>query len=338
MSGLLSDWTPRLEELIEAIRLAAANALESALAAGDLERVAGAVGRGAGDTTFGLDRQTERAVDAWFEGAAAQAPLSLFSEESGWRHRGPAGELAGFDHGGPRIVVDPVDGTRNLMFDLRPAWSVVALAGPGAEIPRQGEVLHGILAELPDSRGGRRRILCASRGLGCRLAVHALAEPEPPRARPLICDDSDRADQGYFPFFALHPGARAPIAELAADFFARLEQSEGAAIEHCFDDQYISSGGQLALVALGTYRMVVEARGELARQRGAPLQVCKPYDVAGAVLCAEEAGAVVTDLEGAPLDHALDADTPVSFCAFHNAATRARLWPHLAASLASLKR
>ena len=123
------------------------------------------------------------------------------------------------------------------------------------------------------------------------------------------------------------------MAGLAADFFARLEREEGADAAHCYDDQYISSGGQLALTALGTYRMVVEARAALAERRGEPTQVCKPYDVAGAVLCAEEAGCVVRGLDGATLDVPLDTDTPVSFCAFANPATHARLWPHLSAAL-----
>jgi fructose-1,6-bisphosphatase/inositol monophosphatase family enzyme len=317
-------WQPRLADLAERVRVAARAAMEEALRTDSLGDVYRTVGQGAGDATFGLDLATERAVDLWFEETCATCCLSLFTEDAGWRHRGPQGPLQGFDHGGPRVVIDPVDGTRNLMMDLRSAWTVIGLAGPGPDQPRQGEVELGIVAELPDSRARAWRILSAVRGGGCRLAVDG-------EERTLEVDGDARLDHGYFPFFGFHPQVRPLVARLGADVFSRLE-AEGIDTGTCFDDQYISSGGQLALIALGTYRMVVEPRGWIAA-RTAPTQTCKPYDVAGAVLCATEAGALVTDLSGGLLDHPLDASTPVSFCAFHNRATRERLWPHLEAAL-----
>lgn len=317
-------WRARLTDLADCVRDAARAAMDAALATGSLEGVASTVSMGAGDRTFGLDVETERAVDAWFDDMAAAGPLSLFTEDAGWRHRGPGGDLHGFAHGGPRVVIDPVDGTRNLMMDLRSAWTVIGLAGPGPGVPTQSEVELAVLAELPDSRARTWRVLSAARGAGCLLEVDG-------ETRALRVDDHARCDHGYFPFFGFHPQVRPLVARLGADVFARLE-AEGVDTGTCFDDQYISSGGQLALVALGTYRMVVEPRAWIAARTTAT-QTCKPYDIAGAVLCATEAGAVVTDLDGAPLDFPLDATTPVSFCAFHNSATRERLWPHLTAAL-----
>ena len=60
----------------------------------------------------------------------------------------------------------------------------------------------------------------------------------------------------------------------------------------------------------------------------------KPYDVAGAIVCAEAAGAVVTAADGKELDFAIDAQTPVHFAGYANAPTRARLEPHWLATLA----
>ena len=317
-------WQPRLSDLADRVRTAARGAMDAALRSGTLEGVAQTVGQGAGDRTFGLDLATERAVDRWLEETAAAVPLSLFTEDAGWRHAGPEGDLEAFDQGGPRIVIDPVDGTRNLMMDLRSAWTVIGLAGPGREQPRQGEIELGLVAELPDSRARTWRVLSAARGQGCQLEVDG-------SKRALAVDGDDRLDHGYFPFFGFHPQVRPLVARLGAGMFARLE-AEGIDTSTCFDDQYISSGGQLALVALGTYRMVVEPRSWIAAHSG-ETQTCKPYDIAGAVLCATEAGAPVTGLDGEALDHPLDASTPVSFCAFHNPATQERLWPHLAATL-----
>jgi fructose-1,6-bisphosphatase/inositol monophosphatase family enzyme len=101
-----------------------------------------------------------------------------------------------------------------------------------------------------------------------------------------------------------------------------------------YDDQYCSSAGQLVLLALGRYRMVIDPREWVHRRRGAPGVTSKPYDLAGAVVCARAAGAVVTDVEGGPLDFPIDATTPVGYAGWANARTRARLEPHWHAVLA----
>ena len=345
-------WEPRLSELYRGVRAAvreAARRADPAPGQAGPSRLARAVGRGAGDETFGIDVVAEEVALAWARREAARSgPLSLLTEDAGWRHFGPArrgtqvNELDGFDHGGPRIVCDPIDGTRNLMHDLRSAWCVLALAGPGAGAPSLDEVELGVVGELCDSRAARARLLRAVRGHGARLRLEPLDEPrdgDPAASEsPLRADGDARVDHGYFPFFAFHPGSRPRVARVAADFFARIERAHGADLASCLDDQYIASAAHLALTALGTYRMVVDLRARLAELGGSETQTAKPYDVAGAVLVAREAGAVVLDLDGLPLALPLDASTPVSYCAFANEATRARLWPPLAETLAAARR
>lgn len=344
-------WHARLVDLARRIRAGTRAALADAAARGGPGALARSVGAGAGDETFGLDAVSESIVTRWLEETASVHPLSFLTEDVGWRHLGPgaggrAVALPDFDHGGPRIACDPIDGTRNLMHDLRSAWTVLGLAGPGAGVPRLAEVEFGLVAELPDSRAGRTRTFVARRGSGCRLVEEDLAASAPAPAtgtpatgspateRVLRADTDDRPDEGYFSFFSFHPEVRPAVARLALDFFRRLERGHGARLESCLDDQYIASAAQLVLVATGTYRLAVDARGRIPRIGGPATRSAAPYDVSGAVLCAREAGAVVLDLDGEPLDVPLDVTTPVSFCAFPNEATRARLWPELAASLA----
>jgi fructose-1,6-bisphosphatase/inositol monophosphatase family enzyme len=346
-------WSARLLDLAARVRRAVRRAQAQALARGSAGDLARPHGRGAGDTTFGIDVPAEAAVDAWFEEAARAGPLSLLTEDRGWRHAGPDGRggaraLDGWAHGGPRIVVDPIDGTRNLMAELRPAWTVIAACPPGAAAPRQRDVALGVLAEIPDSRAAVARVLWAARGRGARrrdvhvpgareLGAHALDAHglgERVLAESAVRADGDaRCDQGYFPFFRYAPDLRPAIARIEADFFARLAQHEGADPTTCWDDQYISNGGQLALLALGTYRMVADLRAFCADRRGAPTQTGKPYDVAGAILVAREAGCALARPDGGALDFPLDAVTPVGFVAWHNTATERRLGPHLAAVL-----
>jgi fructose-1,6-bisphosphatase/inositol monophosphatase family enzyme len=294
------------------------------------------VGQGAGDVTFALDQATEAAVDSWFEERASDAPLSLLTEDRGWRHRGPGGELDGFDHGGPRIVIDPVDGTRHLMADLRSAWTVIAACAPGAGEPLLADVELGICTELCDSRAARYRYLSAERGRGARLELRELEGDAVIYERALTVDDDDRPDHGYFSVFRYTPAMRPRLAEIEARFFALLAEHELADTRSCYDDQYISNGGQLVLLTLGTYRMIADLRAQLAPEYIGHCAVSKPYDSAGALLIAREAGCVITDARGAELDFPLDATTPVSFVGWANAGSATRLARHLVAALDQL--
>jgi hypothetical protein len=342
LNDALAPWEARLSELADRIRKAARGAMRSALDRDSLSEVDRPVAQGVGDQTFGLDLPTESVLSTWLEECARGGPLSLLTEDSGWRHRGPAGDggppvaLPGFDHGGPRIVVDPVDGTRNLMADLRSAWTVLALCPPGPAQPRLSDVALGLLAELPTSRAASWRSLHARRGGGARMEHRTLADGALLDERPLVCDGDDRPDHGYFPFFCFSHAMRPLVASLTAAFFERLGRLEGAEVRHCYDDQYISNGGQLALLALGSYRMIADLRAALSDRVAGECVSSRPYDCAGAVLVAREAGCLVLSADGSELDFDLDATTPVSFVGFTNKMTRARLAPHLAAALDEL--
>lgn len=333
-------WRERLRELCVRIQRAARDRLQQAVDSGDMASIDRPIREGAGDVTFGIDEPTEQVLDEWLLEVAANEPISLLTEDSGWRHRGPgpAGprELDGFGHGGPRVVVDPIDGTRVLMADLRSAWTVLGFAAPGDEPPRMSDVSAGLVVEIPTTRAARYRLLEAERGGPCRLELWRFEGAAPDASRTLQTDASDRVDFGHFPFFRYHPRQRPRSAELEARFFARLEEYESADLRNCYDDQYTSSGGQLVLLALGTYRMVCDPRGALWQAGSGPRITAKPYDVSGAILCAEAAGCVVRAVDGAELEFPLDVTTPVSFVGYVNAATAARLEPHLRAALDTL--
>jgi fructose-1,6-bisphosphatase/inositol monophosphatase family enzyme len=340
MDGRLeARWRERLTPLAGELRATARAAVRSALAAGNLESLSMPVREGAGDTTFRLDECTEQAISRWLDATSRTEALSLLTEDEGWRHRGPDGrggnrELPGFDHGGPRIAIDPIDGTRHLMSDLRAAWSVISFAPPGEGEPRLSDLTLGICSEIPDSRAARWRCLWALRGGGAFLEERALESVCESAARRLHTGDDSRAERGYFSFFRYLPAQRPRLAAIEAHFFERLARLEGADVRSCYDDQYISSGGQLALLALGTYRLSADLRGWLgAREPRQAAIATHPYDLAGAVLIAREAGVIVDDPSGAPRDFPIDCTTAVSFVAWVNAATRARLHAHLSSAL-----
>ena len=138
-AAALNAWEGHLAALGQRIAAAAAG-LDAAH--GDAVRPTSI---GLGDASWALDEACEAVVATWFEERAREGPLSLLTEHHGWRHRGPDGEggwreLNGFAHGGPRLACDPGDGTRHLLLRHRPAWSLIALAGPGPDQPRQRDV------------------------------------------------------------------------------------------------------------------------------------------------------------------------------------------------------
>jgi hypothetical protein len=114
------------------------------------------------------------------------------------------------------------------------------------------------------------------------------------------------------------PG-KVALAELEHELFTRLGSHD------VFDDEYISSGGQLHELIVGRDRFVADLRPLVDREAFA----CHPYDICTAMLL-EEAGGVVTDPHGAPLDVPLDTTTAVAWAGYANPDLAARIGPILA--------
>ena len=294
-------------------------------------------GQGVGDTTFALDTGPEARIAAWAAEQARTAPLSVLTEDRGWRHLGPDGdggvrELDTFDHGGGRYVFDPVDGTRPLMCGLRAAWFSAAWAPPGPHAPGLEDVAVGLLRELPPAghTGAAERWIAATMDGGPRTWRSPAGAPLPGSA--VHADESAALERRYVSFFKFLPAERRGLAELEAAFLARLA-GEGVDTDQIYDDQYTSNCAQLVLVARGSYRMLADLRAWEADRTGRVPLATKAYDVAAAQLVARGVGAVVHGPDGAPLTGPLDATTPLSFVAYANRVTAARCAPHLAGVL-----
>jgi len=86
-----------------------------------------------------------------------------------------------------------------------------------------------------------------------------------------------------------------------------------------YSDQYICTGGQLAEVMLGRDRFVLDVRPLVYAKMGVKSALaCRPYDLS-TWLVAREAGCVVCDPFGEPLDAPLDITSNVSFACYANA-------------------
>ena len=204
----------------------------------------------AADTIYAVDQVSERTVLAWLgKNWPRRWPLELVME--GLEDRG----AVTFPRGTPvaetvfKCIIDPIDGTRGLMHDKRSAWSLAALAPQRGPQTNLGDLVVAAMTELPVSKQDRVDQLSAVRGGGVRAERSDLRTgrrrkftPRPSRARTLA--------HGFASFVKFFPAGKAWLASLEEKLWRRL--GEGGEI---FDDQYLSTGGQLYELLLGRDRL-----------------------------------------------------------------------------------
>ncbi len=221
------------------------------------------------------------------------------------------------------LILDPIDGTRGLMHDKRSAWSLAGLA------PRRGartglrDIVAAAMTELPASKAGWADQLSATRGGSLRATRTDLRDGVTKKwiPRPGVATDFDHGFASVVKFF---PEQKAATAEVEERLWRELglHGREGGA--RVFDDQYLSTGGQLYELIAGHDRMVADLRPVIAARAGvAPGLCCHPYDICTALLL-EAAGGVVERPEGGALRAPLDTTTPVAWVGYANRALARR--------------
>jgi hypothetical protein len=313
--------------LHEDIRARVAALLERARREGRHE-LASAVGtQGAGDVGYAIDEAAESALGAFGEAVGARHPLTVVAEGPGVRRHGAAAP------GSPlRALIDPVDGTRSLMHDMRSAWALTGLASDRGEATRLSDIELAVQTELPTTAAGAYHVLWARRGHGAWIARHDVATGRELERAPLRAPGGDAIENGYLCFPRFMAVERPLVAAIEQRFLQGAIAAHALSPRLLYDDQYLCSAGQLYLTATGRYRMLADLRGWLHRTRGIANFTAKPYDLA-ALLVYREAGVPVLDERFAPLDAPLDTETRLSVIAFPNEALRARLEPHLRAAM-----
>jgi fructose-1,6-bisphosphatase/inositol monophosphatase family enzyme len=297
-----------------------------------LSEVAGNEG---GDTVYAIDRVGE-AVLLEELGREAQAMGGLVLVAEGLAEgslvlpRGRAPESARY-----RVIVDPIDGTRGLMYQKRSAWVLTGVAPNRGSETRLSDIVLSVQTEIPLVKQYLADELWAARGRGVHAErVNVLTgERAPLRLRP---SRATSLAHGFAMVSRFFPGARDELAAIDEEIVRSVLGPPPPGRALCFEDQYLSSGGQLYELMAGHDRFNADLRPLLDRllaSRGEPPPLaCHPYDVCAALI-ALEAGVILTAPDGAPLDAPLDLETPVAWVGYANQALRAAIEPALRQAL-----
>ena len=342
-----------------------------------------------GDTIYAIDKIAEDVLVGEIDRAIARrhGPVVLVAE-------GLPGGRAILPRGAPAadarwtIIVDPIDGTRGLMYQKRPAWILTGVAPlrrgapphqagrphplnqrdqPGE--PSLADIVLALQTEIPLVKQHLCDQLWAFSGDGARGerlnrltgARHALS------LRP---STGTTLAHGFATVARFFPGVRAELAALDDEIVETLLGPPVPGKAQLFEDQYISTGGQLYELIVGHDRFVADLRS-IARRRDtvdspsvvpppsrdarrqtsrpspfAPRATadkssfvlrpsslcCHPYDLC-TELIGRECGVIVTDEQGGPLSAPLDVDADVSWVGYANRALRTTVEPVLLQAL-----
>ena len=281
------------------------------------------------DTIFFVDRLSEDAILAWFERQWPKSePVELVME-------GLEEDAVTFPRGTPvactawKCILDPIDGTRGVMYDKRPAFTLAGIAPQRGKATHLGDIVVAAMSELPTSKQDRADQISAVRGAGLRAETHDLVAetlrrwvPSPSRAHDF--------EHGFASLVRFFPEGKTLLATVEEQLWRELGLLGKAGGQRVFDDQYISTGGQLFELIVGHDRMLGDLRPLAYARLGlsSAALCCHPYDIC-TELIAREAGCVIETPQGRPLRCPLDTTTPVAWMGYANATLARQVRPRL---------
>lgn len=235
-----------------------------------------------GDVTFAIDRDAEEFLERFVREHAPDT--AFYSEDRGLVVPGQRPSSV--------LLVDPIDGTRPAMAGLESCCVSVAQADLGNGSPTMGDVRIGCIVEIKSGI-----TFVAERGAG----VEILSETGP--IEPNLSDNVDLSSLFWTAGFRGRPAA--PLVEVIGELIDASSVRGGFFDlgSATFDMTRILTGQLDAYLDVGS--LMIDRLPELRRRfedvGGGAVLNNSPYDLAAAVLCLEEGGAVVTDGRGKSL-------------------------------------
>lgn len=287
-----------------------------------------------GDVIYGIDEKGEAILVEFCDEWSREVPFLLVAEgisESGERMfpGGAARSEAQF-----RLIVDPIDGTRGLMYNKRSGWILSGVAPEKGEYTSLSSIRWAAMTEVPTTRARYADQFTAIAGGGVQGTTFDLTGKKPKEVGPAHATPSRATDlrHGFASIAKFFPGGKEFTARLEEALFHELLGPPVDGVPQVFDDEYIASGGQLYELMVGHDRFVADLR-PLILPRACPgdtvARLCAhPYDLC-TELIAREAGVIVTGPLGEPLDAPLDVHHSVAWIGYANETLRQQIEPVL---------
>jgi hypothetical protein len=321
-----------LRAIHEAIREAVVRACEESA----IEQLSAVVAEDdAGDTIFAIDRVSEEILLQHFEKLARRWPCLLVAEGLGATGKKVLPEGNDLSQAEIVIIVDPIDGTRGLMYQKRPAWILTGVAPFREDETNLTDIELALQTEIPLLKQHLSDVLWAIRGeeVGGERYNRLDGTRQPLKPRP---SRAATIAQGYGNISRFFPGTRGELAQVDDELAERILGPVEAGKAQSFEDQYICSGGQFYELLMGHDRWLADLRPvvePLLQKKGKTLGICcHPYDVC-TELIAREAGVIITNEFGKPLATKLEVDTPVAWIGYANPTIQGQVAPVLHALL-----
>ena len=293
-------------------------------------------GEGEGDTIYAIDRVSEATLVEYFnEVIASKNPIVLVGEGLGRGGQMVLPDGVPEDEAVWRIIIDPIDGTRGTMYQKRSSWVLTGVAPNRGGSTNLSDIALAVQTEIPLLKQHLSDVVWTIEGKGAgaerydRLTGERSALDLRPSRAPTIA-------HGFAMVSRFFPGMRQELAAIDEEIVLGALGPVQPGKAHCFEDQYICSGGQLYELMSGHDRFTADIRPlvePLLAKQGLSLGLCcHPYDLC-TELIARELGVVVTDIDGGPLSAPLNVTADVSWVGYANVDIQAQIEPLLQKAL-----
>src|SRR5438034_1773780 len=114
----------------------------------------------AADAIYAIDADVEPIIEEFCGEWSKTTPLVLVAEGIESEEYGGVEGVKVFPHGASeddaaiRLIIDPIDGTRGIMYDKRPAWSLAGVAPNKGSSTCLCDIRVAAITELPTSQMG----------------------------------------------------------------------------------------------------------------------------------------------------------------------------------------
>jgi len=318
----MDSYSPRMEllEFLAQVGEAVCDAAQAMLRREDVEERTRIRFHHDSDVIYSIDVEAEKVIVRMLkENAARFGGIVLVAEGIGETGESVYPEGTTADNARWRILLDPIDGTRGLMYDKRSAFFLAGAAPNNGVETRLRDIELAVMVEISTSRMHVSDVFSAIRGRGVQGYRRNLLnqsrqsfQPQPSRHASIR--------GGFAQVSRFFPSGKELMARIEEELINRLfpDAREGEVLT--FEDQYIASGGQLYELLTGKDRFVADIRPAVFRLLHGQVRstlTCHPYDLA-AHLIGQESGLVLTGLDDGPLDGPVDTLTPMGWIGYAN--------------------